>query len=164
MSGNSSSRDQRAYPQRPVVGVAAVVLRQRDETVLLIERGREPMLGRWSLPGGALELGETLENAAMREVFEETALRVVPREMVATVDRIVRDEEDRIRYHYVLVDWWCEVLDETLEPSPGDDARAARWVSQTGIDGAEYALEEMTLTVIRKAVAMAGWRNEARER
>ncbi len=85
------------------MGVAAVVL--RDENILLIRRGREPLLGAWSLPGGALELGETTSEGIVREVFEETGVRARPIEIVVTLDRIVRDEDGRVRFHYVLVEW-----------------------------------------------------------
>ncbi len=153
MSESGADGVSRQYPERPIVGVGAVVL--KDEKVLLIRRGREPMLGRWSLPGGALELGETLNEAAAREVLEETGLRVQPRAMVATLDRVVRDAAGRVQYHYVLVDWWCEV-GGTAEPVAGDDADAARWVRLAEMEDAEYALEAVTLDVIRRAVLMAG--------
>ncbi|HEX2916882.1 MAG TPA: NUDIX domain-containing protein, partial [Edaphobacter sp.] len=94
-------RSGREYPLAPIVGVAAVVLHQSH--VLLIRRGREPLLGAWSLPGGALELGETTAEGIVREVFEETGVHIKPVEIVATLDRIVRDEEERVRFHYVLV-------------------------------------------------------------
>jgi 8-oxo-dGTP diphosphatase len=90
VSGASSQRSGREYPTAPIVGVAGVVVSQGK--VLLIRRGREPLLGSWSLPGGALELGETTAEGVAREVWEETGLRVRPVEMIATVDRIVRDD------------------------------------------------------------------------
>ncbi len=146
----------REYPSAPIVGVAAVVLRGED--VLLIRRGHEPMLGRWSLPGGALELGETTADGVVREVFEETGLVVRPIEIIATLDRIVRDDHGSVRYHYVLVEWLCRNEDIAVDPSCGDDAVEARWVGSRGIFAPEYDLEESTLNVIERAFELAGIR------
>ena len=96
---------EREYPAAPLVGVAAVVL--CEDEILLVRRGREPLRGMWSLPGGLLELGETTEEGIAREVLEETGLRVRPAQIVTTVDRILRDENGVVRYHYVLVEWLC---------------------------------------------------------
>ena len=143
--------DTRAYPAGPVVGVAAVVL--HEGAVLLIQRGREPMRGRWSLPGGALLLGETLRDGVVREVLEETGLCVEPMEMIVTLDRIVRDDDGSVRYHYVLVDWRCKLNEAAREPVAGDDAAAARWVPLGSLGDATYAVEELTREVIGQAVA-----------
>ena len=146
-------RSGREYPSAPIVGVAGVVL--HGGKVLLIRRGREPMLGAWSLPGGALELGETTAEGIAREVFEETGIHAVPVEIVATLDRIVRDEQQRVRFHYVLIEWLCLALDGTSAPVCGDDAVEARWVRHEDASSAIYDLGEVTLDVIAKAVRAA---------
>jgi len=151
-AGDETTRAGREYPQAPIVGVAAVVL--RGPNVLLIRRGREPMLGAWSLPGGALELGETTAEGVAREVFEETGVRVRPVEIVATLDRIVRDEDERVRFHYVLVEWMC-VAEGASELVCGDDAAAARWVRREEIYSEEYDLGASTLSVIEGALILA---------
>jgi 8-oxo-dGTP diphosphatase len=144
----------REYPVAPLVGVAGVVVRGGD--VLLIQRGREPMLGAWSLPGGLLEVGETTAEGVVREVFEETSVRVRPVEIVATLDRIVPDDAGRVRHHYVLVEWLCIPLERGLrEPVCGDDASAAIWIEQGEIYSETYGLVEPTLGVIEKALKLA---------
>jgi ADP-ribose pyrophosphatase YjhB (NUDIX family) len=133
--------------------VAAVVVRGAD--VLLIRRGREPLLGAWSLPGGALELGETTAEGVEREVFEETGLRIRPVEIVATLDRIVRDGQQRVRFHYVLVEWLCFPEGDSIELTCGDDAAEARWVPRDEIFSASYDLGDTTLGVIERALRLA---------
>lgn len=146
-------RSGREYPLAPIVGVAAVVLHQSE--VLLIRRGREPLLGAWSLPGGALELGETTADGIVREVFEETGVHIKPVEIVATLDRIVRDEQQRVRFHYVLVEWLCIANDEPQQPVCGDDAVEAKWVPLAEVPDPAYDLGKVTLDVIGKAVRVA---------
>jgi 8-oxo-dGTP diphosphatase len=137
-----------------MVGVAAVVVRGPD--VLLIRRGREPMLGSWSLPGGVLEVGETTAEGVVREVWEETGVRVRPVEMIATLDRIVRDDAGRVRFHYVLIEWLCFVAEgQGIELACGDDAIAAEWVGRSEIYSETYGLTEPTLGVIEKALKLA---------
>lgn len=148
-----SVRSGREYPQAPIAGVAAVVVRGND--VLLIRRGREPLLGAWSLPGGALELGETTAEGVVREVFEETGVPVRAAEIVATLDRIVRDEQQRVRFHYVLVEWLCFVEGEERPLTCGDDAADARWVPRGEIFSGSYELGEATLGVIERALRLA---------
>ncbi|HEY2039991.1 MAG TPA: NUDIX hydrolase [Edaphobacter sp.] len=151
---DATARSGREYPVAPIVGVAAVVI--RDEKILLIRRGREPMLGAWSLPGGALELGETTAEGIVREVFEETGVRAHPIEIVATLDRIVRDEDGRVRFHYVLVEWLCLAEEDTEAPLVcGDDAAEARWVSSEEVFSSSYDLGESTLDVIQRALKLA---------
>ncbi len=143
----------REFPKAPVVGVGAVVI--DDGKALLVRRGHEPLKGRWSLPGGALELGETLEQGVIREVLEESGLHVRPAAIVEVFDRITRDQgSGRIRYHYVLVDFLCEVTGGTI--CCASDAVDARWVEpeQLTAHGA-YELEPFTVTVIEKAFRMA---------
>jgi ADP-ribose pyrophosphatase YjhB (NUDIX family) len=146
-------RTGREYPQAPILGVAAVVLRDND--ILLIRRGREPLLGAWSLPGGALELGETMAEGVVREIFEETGIRVRAVETVATLDRIVRDDRQRVRFHYVLVEWLCFAEAQQEPPVCGDDAAEARWVPREEISSADYDVGETTLGVIEKALRLA---------
>jgi len=136
--------DDRRYPKRPILGVGALIIRGRE--ILLIERGREPLKGQWSLPGGVLEAGELLEAAAHREVQEETGLDVEPVLIVEVFERIMRDSEGRPEYHYVLVDYLCRV--RSGEPRPGDDCSAVAWVPREKLP--EYRLTEGTLEVIEK--------------
>ena len=139
----------REYPDAPIAGVGAVIVRGGEPpAVLLIRRGQEPLKGQWSLPGGAVELGETLEEAVRREVLEETGLAVEPAGVVQAFDRISRDGEGRVRYHYVLVDFLCRVTGGS--PVCASDALEARWAGLDELDG----LTPLTVEVIRKAVQM----------
>src|SRR3569833_149241 len=120
---------QREFPRAPIVGVGAVVV--QAGRVLLVQRGREPLKGKWSLPGGMLEIGESLHEGVIREVEEETGLRVEPIELVELLDRIIREqspEGERVRYHYVIADYLCRVVGGTLKAA--SDAEAARWVAR----------------------------------
>jgi ADP-ribose pyrophosphatase YjhB (NUDIX family) len=118
----------------------------RGDSIVLVERGREPLRGYWSLPGGLVETGERLEAAIVREVFEETGLRVRPVEMFEIFERIMPDSSGRAEYHYVLVDYVCRVVKGALEA--GDDVSRVRWVKRG--DLGEYRLTEGTLAVIEK--------------
>lgn len=151
-SGNDEIREGREYPRAPIVGVAAVVVCHED--ILLIRRGREPLMGTWSLPGGALELGETTAEGVVREVFEETGVHVRTVKTVATLDRIVRDDAGRVQFHYVLVEWLC-ITDKPVELVCGDDAAEARWVPRAEIFSETYALDATTLGVIGSALKIA---------
>jgi 8-oxo-dGTP diphosphatase len=144
----------RKYPEAPIVGVGAVVI--DGAKVLLVRRGHEPLKGEWSLPGGALELGETLQQGVVREVLEETGLEVVPDGIVEVFDRIVQDDgSGRVRYHYVLVDFVCHVTRGT--PLGGSDAREARWVARDELrEPGEYRLAPFTVKVIEKAFNSKG--------
>jgi ADP-ribose pyrophosphatase YjhB (NUDIX family) len=136
----------RHYPEQPVVGVGAVLF--RGEEVLLVRRGQEPARGAWSLPGGLVELGETLEEALRRELREETGLTVKVLGVSAVLERIYRDPDGGIPYHYVLVDFLCDGQGGELRP--GSDITAARFVPLTELAGLE--LPEFTAGVIRRAV------------
>jgi ADP-ribose pyrophosphatase len=109
-----------------VVAVGAVVFHRKK--VLMVRRGQDPGEGSWAIPGGSVELGETLQQAAEREIWEETGIRIKAREPVLTFDVIEKDERNRIRYHYVIVDVAADYIDG--EPLAGDDAAEARWISR----------------------------------
>src|ERR1700733_1749376 len=132
----------REYPDVPLVGVGAIII-ERDQ-VVLVKRGRAPLLGEWSIPGGMLEVGETLREAAVREVLEETGLQVEAGELLGVFDRIVKDSEQRTLYHYVLIDFLCRRI--SGEPVAAYDAAEARWFKRDEIS--EIALAEDTARVI----------------
>jgi 8-oxo-dGTP diphosphatase len=134
------------YPERPVVGVGAVVL--DGDRVLLIKRGHEPLKGQWSLPGGSVEIGETLETAIAREVREETGLDVEVGPIVEVLDRITRDASGNVEHHFVLVDFVCRPAGGVL--GGASDADAAEWVSLERLTA--YGVAGVTVQVIRKAV------------
>jgi len=117
---------QREFPSTPLVAVGAVVV--NEGRVLLVRRGTEPMLGHWSLPGGLVEVGETLTDAIVREVREETGLIVQPISLIELLDRIHR-HEDRVRFHYVIADYLCLVV--SGDPLAASDATEVRWVGRT---------------------------------
>jgi mutator protein MutT len=114
-------------------------------------RGKDPGYGQWSIPGGAIQVGETMEEAVVREIGEEVGIRIQPVGLVETLDRIIRDERGRVLYHYVLLDFLCLYHSGALKPA--SDAKEARWVKET--DLGKYALPGETETVIRKGVKMA---------
>jgi len=134
----------RDYPDRPIVGVGAVII--HDGRVVLVRRGSPPLLGEWSLPGGVVELGETLRAAAEREAREETGLIVKAGEVLEVLDRIVPGERGVPQYHYVLIDFLCTV--EGGELRAGGDAADVRWASEPEL--AEFRLEAPAIEVIRK--------------
>jgi len=135
-------------PSAPVVGVGGVVV--RDGRALLVRRGKPPLYGRWTVPGGTVELGETLEEAVVREMEEETGLRVEPLEVLAVFDRIDRDGE-RVAYHYVIVDYLCRW--RSGEARAASDALDVAWA--TPEDLARYELPEKALEVVRDALERA---------
>ena len=139
---------QREFPLSPLVGVGAVVV---DEgRVLLVRRGSEPLKGHWTLPGGVLEVGETLVEGVVREVREETGLLVEPIELVELLERIHR-EERRVRYHYVIADYLCRVTGGELRAA--SDADAVRWVERAEWNShGALVLDPVTVRVIEK-----GW-------
>lgn len=145
---------QREYPDAPLFGVGAVIVDEGGESVLLVRRGREPLKGHWSLPGGLVELGERLFDAVTREVLEETGLVVEPLELIELVDRIHK-EDGRVRYHYVIADYLCHVNDSGGKSGlqAGSDADEARWVERADWLG-KSALRIDTETA---RVIEAGW-------
>lgn len=146
MSAKPARRD---YPDRPIVGVGAVIIHQGR--VVLVKRGNPPLLGEWSLPGGVVELGETLRAAAEREALEETGLIVKASEVIEVLDRIIPGEKGAPQYHYVLIDFLCAVQGGELKA--GGDAADARWVSENELT--EYKLESPAMQVIRKAFTLS---------
>jgi mutator protein MutT len=140
----------RRYPDRPVVGVGAVIV--DEDRVVLIKRRFEPLAGQWSLPGGTLELGETLAAGVAREVVEETGLDVDVGDVVEVFDRILLDPGARVRYHFVLIDYLCRPRGGTL--SAGSDVADARWVRPA--DLASYRLTPKATAVVERALALAG--------
>jgi 8-oxo-dGTP diphosphatase len=146
----------REFPEVPLVGVGAVIVHQGR--VLLVQRGREPLKGHWSLPGGLVEVGEGLEAAVIREVKEETGLLVEPIELIELLDRIHRDGE-RVRYHYVIADYLCRVIGGGLKAA--SDADAVRWVERAGWnrpDSGDLSVEgTLALDPVMVRVIEAGW-------
>jgi mutator protein MutT len=140
----------RVYPAQPVVSVGAVVV-DRDR-VLLVRRGHEPLKGEWSLPGGVVELGETLAGALEREVLEETGIEVEVGPVLAVLDRIHRSSDQRIEYHYVIVDYLCRARGGRAVC--GSDADAVCWAAAE--DLARYAVAPAVEAVVRKGLAQAG--------
>lgn len=140
----------RRYPDRPVVGVSGVVLCAGQ--VLLVRRGRQPSKGLWSLPGGAVEVGESLAAACAREIAEETGVTAAVGPLVEVFERLMRDDQGRIEYHYVLLDYLCQA-EPGQAARAGDDADRAAWVDLTDLDGRGMTAD--TVAVIRKAAAMA---------
>jgi len=119
------TNDSRWYPQLPMVGVSAVVL--REGRILLVKRSKEPSKGKWSIPGGRLELGEALYEAAKREVLEECSIEIEIEHVLEVTDNIIRDEEGRIRYHFVLIDLLARYI--SGEAKAQSDAEECRWVT-----------------------------------
>jgi ADP-ribose pyrophosphatase YjhB (NUDIX family) len=139
------SEEERRYPKRPLVGVGALIFRR--DRILMAQRGKDPLKGWWSLPGGALELGESLEAAVCREVLEETGLEVEPVRLFEVFERIIRDAAGAPEYHYVLIDYICRVTGGKL--FPGDDVSAVDWVRRADLPALQ--ITEGTLAVIEKA-------------
>ena len=139
--------DDRRYPKRPILGVGAIIL--DAGRVLLVERGREPLRGYWSIPGGVVETGEKLIDAVRRETLEETGLEIEPVSVVEIFERIMRDGAGTAEYHYVLVDYLCRVIGGQL--APGDDVSRAEWVDRSELP--QYRITEGTVPVIEKAFA-----------
>jgi ADP-ribose pyrophosphatase YjhB (NUDIX family) len=138
----------RRYPSYPIVGIGAVIVDQARR-VVLVKRQHEPLAGQWSLPGGRLELGESLEAGVAREVREETGLIVDVGPVVEAFDRILIDDEARVRYHYVLIDYLCRPRGGAL--AAGGDVIDAVWVEPDRLP--VYRLTEMAAGIVQKALA-----------
>lgn len=142
--------DSREYPARPICGAGVVV--RKDDTVLLIQRGRAPRLGEWGLPGGAVELGESLREAARREVREECRIEIEVGPVIDAVDVMQRDDSGRLQFHYIVVDFVATYVSGDLRAA--SDVTDARWVARSDLEG--YTLNPKTREVIAKAFAVEG--------
>ncbi len=137
----------REYPLRPIVGVGAIII--EDENVLIVRRGQPPKMGAWSIPGGGVDLGEDLEQACMREVREETGLDVEILSEGRVLNRVTRDEWERVQFHYVLIDFVCRPTGGVLQAA--SDISEARWVPLSEVSSlspmtsgtAEFILESV---------------------
>ena len=138
----------REYPDRPFVGVGAVIV--DGPRVVLVRRRSAPLAGEWSLPGGAVETGETLAASVIREMLEETGLQVEVGPVIDVLDRITRDGQSRVQYHYVLVDYLCWPTGGTLQA--GSDVDAAVWADVSELTG--YHLASKATAVIARALEL----------
>jgi 8-oxo-dGTP diphosphatase len=137
----------REFPEAPLVGVGAIII--EDSRVVLVKRAHPPLQAEWSIPGGVLEVGELVREAAMREAREETGLAVEPGELLGVYDRVLRDADQRVQYHYVLIDFLCRrVAGDIVAAS---DAAEVRWFMWEELPGLRLA--EDTLDVIAKGFA-----------
>ncbi len=143
----SISEDTRRYPGRPFLGVGALIF--EDGRLLIVERASDPFKGYWSLPGGILETGETLEEGVRREVREETGLEVEPLSVFEIFERIIRDAEGKAEFHYVVVDYLCKAVGGEL--ASASDASRVAWVLEQNLR--DYRLTDGTLGVIERAFA-----------
>jgi 8-oxo-dGTP diphosphatase len=138
---------QREFPETPLVGVGALII--ENARVVLVKRAHPPLQAEWSIPGGVLEVGELLREAAIREAREETGLTVEPGELLGIYDRILRDADKRVQYHYVLIDFLCRRLAGDIVAA--SDAAEVRWFSREELPAMKLA--EDTLDVIQKGFA-----------
>jgi 8-oxo-dGTP diphosphatase len=139
----------REYPAAPIVGVGGVIV--QGGRAVIVRRGQEPRKGEWSLPGGLVELGESLIDATRREMKEETGLDVEVGALVEMFDRIHRDAEGRVRYHFVIVDYLCVPVGGTLVA--GSDVDDARWVSAAELD--RYVIDAHAAAVLRRGLLLS---------
>jgi 8-oxo-dGTP diphosphatase len=147
---------QREFPEVPLVGVGAIII--EDARVVLVKRLHPPLQAEWSIPGGVLEVGELVREAAIREAREETGLTVEPAELLGVYDRILRNPEKRVQYHYVLIDFLCRRVAGNL--AAASDAAEVRWFTRDELPALRLA--EDTLDVIRKGFAKLGTDSEVR--
>ncbi len=126
LSGFSRRVMKREFPEQPIIGVGAIII--EDGRVLLVKRAHPPIAGQWSIPGGALEVGELVREAAVREAREETGLMVEPGELLGVFDRVLRNAEQRVQYHYVLIDFLCKPVGGEL--CAASDAAEVRWFTR----------------------------------
>jgi len=133
----------RKYPDVPLVGVGAIIV--EGERVLLVKRGHAPLAGEWSIPGGVLEVGETLREAVVREALEETGLTVEAADLLGVYDRVLRDADERTMYHYVLIDFLCRRVGGELQAA--GDAEDVRWFTPDETEALNLAAD--TAEVIR---------------
>ena len=147
--------ERREYPDRPVVGVGGVVISKGR--ALLVRRGRAPFQGEWSIPGGMLELGETILEGVRRELGEETGIDVEVVELIEVFERIALDAAGRPQYHYVVLDYFCEP--RSGEARAGSDAAEVAWAGEEEL--AQYSLTPIAIRVIHKALQLARRRGSA---
>ncbi len=121
----------RLYPTAPVVGVGAIILRPGE--ILLEQRGNQPALGQWSVPGGGVELGESLKEAVQRETKEETGLETETAELIDIVDQVHLDKQGKVAYHYVIIDYIVKT--KPGEPHASSDAKALKWIPLGEVEG-----------------------------
>ncbi len=140
----------REFPELPLVGIGAIII--EGEKVVLVKRAHPPIQGHWSIPGGVLEVGEMVREAAVREAREETGLIVEPGELLGVYDRILRDPERRVQYHYVLIDFLCRAVGGELLAA--SDAAEVRWFPREELPTLNLA--EDTLEVIQKGFKALG--------
>ena len=138
---NRQSKQKNDYPDNPRVAVGAVVF--KEGCVLLVRRGQPPAEDLWAIPGGSVEIGETLQEAAEREILEETGIQIRALKPICAFDVIDRDAAGKVRFHYVIVDLAADYI--MGEPVPGDDALEARWVSAREINGLEVSAATLKL-------------------
>ena len=141
--------EKREYPDRPLIGVGAIIV--QDGQVVLVKRGHPPLQGEWSIPGGVLEVGETLREGVIREAREETGLEIEPLDLLGVFDRMMRDKKGHVLYHYVLVDFLCRVTGGDLQAA--GDADEARWFEPAEI--ADLPLPKDTAEVIQTGLKKA---------
>jgi ADP-ribose pyrophosphatase YjhB (NUDIX family) len=134
----------REFPETPLVGVGAIII--EDARVLLVKRAHPPLQAQWSIPGGVLEVGELIREAAIREAREETGLIVDPVELLGVYDRVLRNPERRVQYHYVLIDFLCRKVGGEL--SAASDAAEVCWFTREELPALHLA--EDTLDVVNK--------------
>ncbi len=139
----------REYPDRPLIGVGAIIIDRGR--ALVVRRATEPLKGEWSIPGGVLELGETLRTGVVREAKEETGLDVLPIEVLDVYDRIVSDEQGKTRYHYVLIDYLCEV--QGGEARAATDVSEVKWITREELE--TFPIADSAEEVIRKGFEKA---------
>jgi len=132
-ANESQGNEGRWYPKAPITGVGGII--QKDGKVLLVKRGKEPNKGKWTVPGGVVEVGETLHEAVKREVMEECSIEVEVETVVDTFDAIGRDDEGRVRYHFVIIDFMARYVSGEIKAS--SDADECRWVEPGELAGLE---------------------------
>ena len=140
----------REFPEVPLIGVGAVIIEGpiEDARVLLVKRAHPPLQAQWSIPGGVLEVGELVRDAAIREAREETGLVVEPADLLGVYDRVLRNAEQRVQYHYVLIDFLCRCVGGELHA--GGDAAEARWFTREELPALNLSAD--TLDVIEKGL------------
>lgn len=136
----------RDYPDRPLLGVGAIIV--QNERILLARRANPPLQNEWSIPGGLVETGETVKQALVREAREETGLEIEPVKLVEVFERILRDKEARVQYHFVLIDYLCRVV--SGEARASSDVSELVWVAANELES--YSVAEETCRVIRRAL------------